>query len=106
MNTVGTQRRSRSATAAPTIDRNAEAWSWQLSARCRGADPSMFFRDDGARGLKRRRRELKAKEFCAQCPVVMQCLHYSLTAQEPFGIWGGLTEDERGELLGRPRRVR
>jgi WhiB family redox-sensing transcriptional regulator len=24
--------------------------------------------------------------------------------REPYGVWGGLTEDEREELLGRARR--
>jgi WhiB family transcriptional regulator, redox-sensing transcriptional regulator len=95
----GTRQRG-SGSAAPAIDRHAEAWDWQLLARCRGADPSMFFHADGERGLKRRRRERKAKAFCAGCPVLMQCREHSLAAQEPFGIWGGLTEAERDSLLG------
>jgi WhiB family redox-sensing transcriptional regulator len=64
----------------------------------------MFFHGDGERGLSRRRREHNAKQFCAQCPVVKQCREYSLTFQEPFGIWGGLTEGERDRLLGRRNR--
>jgi WhiB family transcriptional regulator, redox-sensing transcriptional regulator len=66
----------------------------------------MFFHGDGERGLSRRQRERKAKQFCAQCPVVMQCRDYSLTFHEPFGIWGGLTEGERDRILGRMRRTR
>jgi len=95
----GTRQRGGSATAAPSIVRDAEAWSWQLSARCRGADPSMFFHADGERGSSRRQRECKAKRFCVQCPVIVQCRDYSLRFQEQYGIWGGLTEGERLEMF-------
>jgi WhiB family redox-sensing transcriptional regulator len=91
----GTRERDWSASAAPSIARNAEAWTWQLSARCRGADTAMFFHPDGERGLSRRQREREAKQLCAQCSVVVQCRDYSLTFREPYGVWGGLTEDER-----------
>jgi WhiB family redox-sensing transcriptional regulator len=73
-------------------------------ARCRGADPSMFFHGDGERGLNRRQRELTAKQFCAQCPVAKQCREYSLTFHEPYGVWGGFTEAERDSLLGGTNR--
>lgn len=98
---VGTRQRSTSAAAAPPIVRNAEAWGWQMSARCRGTDPSVFFHPDGERGLKRRQRQQNAKRFCAQCPVVMDCLEYSLRFREPYGIWGGIAEDERHKILER-----
>ena len=71
-----------------------------MSARCRGTDPSVFFHPDKERGIKRRQRKQTAKRFCAQCPVVMQCLEYSLRFQEPYGIWGGIAEDERHKILG------
>ena len=99
MYTGGTRKHSKSVTAPPSIIRNAEVWDWQLSARCRGADPSMFFHPDGERGLSRRRRDREAKRLCAQCRVVMQCLDYSLRFREPFGVWGGIAEDERHRIL-------
>src|SRR5690349_16088744 len=100
----GTRRRSGSGTAAPPIDRNAENWDWQLLARWRGADPSMFFHGDAERGLNRQRRERKAKQVCAQCPVRSQCLLHSLLVQEPYGIWGGIVESERRLILRRATR--
>jgi WhiB family transcriptional regulator, redox-sensing transcriptional regulator len=37
-----------------------------------------------------------AKAVCAQCPVLALCRDYGLTAgRHEWGIWGGLTEDER-----------
>ncbi len=35
-----------------------------------------------------------AMMVCAICPVVAECLQYSLE-NEPFGIWGGLDENAR-----------
>jgi WhiB family redox-sensing transcriptional regulator len=99
MYTCGTRQRSGPATAAPPIARNAESSDWQLSARCRGTDPSMFFHPDGERGRRLRQRERKAKQLCAQCPVVMQCLEHSLRFREPYGIWGGISERERHKIL-------
>jgi WhiB family redox-sensing transcriptional regulator len=95
MYTGGTRQRDGSVAAAPPIVRIAEAWTWQLSALCRGADPAMFFHPDGERGRPRRQREREAKRFCAECSVVAHCRDYSLTFREPYGVWGGLTEDER-----------
>ena len=31
----------------------------------------------------------------AQCPALTDCRIYAIGAGETFGIWGGLTEDER-----------
>ena len=95
----GTRQRGKSATAAPTIVTNTDAWEWHLSARCRGTDPSMFFHPDGERGGRRHQREREAKRFCAECPVRIQCLVHSLRFQEPYGIWGGLAEHERRRIL-------
>ena len=80
--------------------RNADAWTWQLLARCRGVDPSIFFHPDGERGYARKRRQQRAKALCAECPVAAQCREHSFAFVERFGTWGGLSEDERVRLLG------
>jgi WhiB family redox-sensing transcriptional regulator len=94
----GTRQRGKSTTTSPIVT-HTEARDWQLSARCRGIDTSMFFHADGERGLRRHKREREAKRFCAQCPVRVQCLVYSLRFREPYGIWGGVTENERRRIL-------
>ncbi|OBG87378.1 hypothetical protein A5733_04195 [Mycobacterium sp. NS-7484] len=83
---------------------DAEEWGWRVKALCRQRDPSIFFHPDGERGKARRRRQLEAKQVCAQCPVLRQCREHSLAFEEPFGIWGGLTEEERSRMLP-PRAV-
>ncbi|WP_323188099.1 WhiB family transcriptional regulator [Streptomyces sp. NBC_00237] len=82
---------------------NADLWDWQLLAACRGVDSSLFFHPEGERGAARSARENSAKEVCMRCPVRAQCAAHALQVREPYGVWGGLTEDEREELMGRAR---
>ena len=77
-----------------------ENWDWQLRGSCRGADSELFFHPEGERGPRRRVREAAAKAVCAECPVLALCREHALAAREPYGIWGGLSEHEREQLLG------
>ncbi|NIH98355.1 WhiB family redox-sensing transcriptional regulator [Mycolicibacterium fluoranthenivorans] len=72
---------------------------WQLRAKCRNGDPSLFFHPDGERGRARKRRQQLAREVCAGCPVARECGAYSISFQEAFGTWGGLSEDDRRRYL-------
>jgi len=74
---------------------NADLWDWQLRGLCRGKDSSLFFHPEGERGAARAARELSAKEICLNCPVQKQCCEHALRVREPYGVWGGLTEEER-----------
>ena len=78
-----------------------EEWEWQYKGACRDLDPEMFFHPDGERGPRRRNRENAAKAVCASCPVIAACRAHALAVQEPYGIWGGLSEDDRTVILER-----
>ena len=80
-----------------------ESEEWRLQARCRGMDPAVFFHPDGERGHARSRRAAYAKAVCAECPVVQDCRKSSLERNERFGVWGGMSEDERDAVLANPR---
>ncbi|GAB2933377.1 WhiB family transcriptional regulator [Rhodococcus aerolatus] len=80
-------------------------WTWQESAACRGLQTSMFFHPDYERGPARERRESQAKAVCSSCPVVAQCRSHALQVQEPYGIWGGLSAQERKSLQRSGRRL-
>jgi WhiB family redox-sensing transcriptional regulator len=82
----------------------SEVWEWQASGSCRNLESAVFFHPDGERGFARARRIAKAKRICQSCPVIVQCRHHALTVEEPFGIWGGLDENERREAIARRRR--
>ncbi|MDQ2881193.1 MAG: WhiB family transcriptional regulator [Actinomycetota bacterium] len=76
----------------------ANEWDWQLQGSCQGLNSSVFFHPDGERGSARSRRADRAKAICLRCPVLEQCRRHALSAREPYGVWGGLTEEERREL--------
>ena len=33
--------------------------------------------------------------ICEQCPVIKECAEHALRVREPYGVWGGMTEDDR-----------
>ena len=78
-----------------------QAWDWQVRAACRGMASSLFFHPWGERGPSRDERVQRAKEVCGTCPVIDACRRHALTVQEQYGVWGGLSEEERLVLLNR-----
>jgi len=86
------------AAARPACDCRPD---WRADAACRDADPELFFPDGDIRSA---RAQVKmAKLICRGCPVSATCLSWALASGQEFGIWGGLTEDERGRLQRRLR---
>ena len=84
---------------------NADLWDWQLRGLCRGKDSSLFFHPEGERGAARAARELSAKEICLNCPVQKQCSEHALRVREPYGVWGGMTEEERENYYQRHKAL-
>jgi WhiB family redox-sensing transcriptional regulator len=76
-----------------------ETYEWQYDGACRGVGREEDLGVDAERGPRRRAREASAKALCAVCPVVQQCRDHALTVREPYGVWGGLTINERDQLL-------
>jgi WhiB family transcriptional regulator, redox-sensing transcriptional regulator len=78
---------------------------WQVKAACRGPHASVFFPPPRAeRKDEKLDREQRAKGICGDCSVRRDCLEYALRIREPHGIWGGLNEAERRDLLARSIR--
>lgn len=63
---------------------------WTLRAKCRGMADALF---PEAADQKRARR------VCNGCPVRSECLAEALDHRIEWGIWGGMTERERRNLL-------
>ena len=76
-----------------------EVYEWRYQGACRQFDPDVFFSPEAERGPRRYAREAAAKAVCATCPVIEQCLSHALKVREPYGVWGGLTAQERENLL-------
>ena len=75
-----------------------EAYEWQYQGACMGAASEVFFSPEAERGAKRERREENAKKLCFSCPVMERCREHALAVQEPYGVWGGLSEGERAAM--------
>ena len=83
-----------------------DLWEWQYQGACRDVDDTLFFHPEGERGSARRRRAEAAKAICAACPVLMECREAALRVREPYGVWGGMSEEERAATLAAgPRRL-
>jgi WhiB family transcriptional regulator, redox-sensing transcriptional regulator len=89
--------------ASPGYGAQDWRWQWQLQAECRGWSQDLFFRPAGETHPERLERERAAKRVYATCSVVDACLAFATTTRQPYGIWGGTTEGERG-FLGEHRR--
>ena len=75
---------------------------WQAKAACRGPQAAVFFPPTSfERKDEKEIRESRAKAICATCSVRRPCLDYALRIREPHGIWGGLNEVERKQVLAR-----
>ena len=75
------------ATPKPRVEQN---FSWRARANCASGsvDPEAFYRSDGT----------EAKKICEQCPVKEFCLQEAIAADDPWGVWGGMTAIERSRL--------
>ncbi|WP_034268158.1 WhiB family transcriptional regulator [Haloechinothrix halophila] len=72
---------------------------WRHRAACRDEDPEVFFPvTDMGPGAKQ---VDEAKSVCARCPVREQCLRFALDNGLNYGIFGGMTEQERADLVRR-----
>jgi WhiB family redox-sensing transcriptional regulator len=72
------------------------ARDWLDLGACRDEDPDLFFpiasAGPGAAQVA------AAKAVCGRCAVRETCLRYALDAHQDYGVWGGLSEDERRAL--------
>lgn len=68
--------------------------TWRDFAACLEIGGDVFFPEKGEWGLVR-----AAKAICGQCPVTGECLSFAFRIGADFGIFGGLTAQERRRLL-------
>lgn len=68
---------------------------WQESALCAETDPALFFPEKGVNPAP-------AKSVCARCTVTVEC--GLIGADQLFGVWGGLSQNDRKKLRNRAKR--
>ena len=79
-------------------------FDWRLAAACRDKDPELFF-PLGNAGMALQQLE-EEKAVCRSCNVATECLKCALETNQDYGVWGGLSEDERRTLKRRALRAR
>lgn len=78
---------------------NGRGTDWRDRGVCRDKDPELHF-PTGTSGPALIQTE-QAKANCRACSVTDECLAWALDSGTDFGIWGGMTEDERRDVKRR-----
>lgn len=73
--------------------REDRADDWRGRAECRNHDAELFFYD-GAQSAN----VAVAKRICRSCPVLDQCRAWVAANPQGFGVWAGMTSNERRAL--------
>jgi WhiB family redox-sensing transcriptional regulator len=82
----------------PTEARVRDMSNWDQAA-CNGQETRIFFDHEDMRGEKRAKSLAGARTICIGCSIKRACLTYALDSGQQFGMWGGLTANERNELI-------
>jgi WhiB family redox-sensing transcriptional regulator len=79
------------------MDLVGDEWMVHGACRHRGVPTDEFF-PHSPDWLPR-----KVRETCEACPVRQECLDFALEHNEEAGVWGGVTERARAQILRRRR---
>jgi len=63
---------------------------WRMHAACAGWPIDLFYGDESDVVMTS-----QALSLCERCPVRADCLDDAMTHDDPYGIWGGLTPQQR-----------
>ncbi len=72
-------------------------------ANCKDSEPSIFFYEEGMKGIRKRLQLVSARAVCGPCVVRNECLEFALQTGQEFGVWGGLDERERKKLMNQKK---
>lgn len=65
--------------------------AWHSGAKCANSSPDQFVTGDSDQIAR-------AKLFCQDCPVRLDCLQHAIEVGE-LGVWGGTDERERRQMV-------
>lgn len=69
--------------------------------RCGAGDTEIFF-PESEYGPQAQ----AAKAICRECPARLECLNWAVETAQPYGIWGGATNEERRRMRRNRTRTR
>jgi WhiB family transcriptional regulator, redox-sensing transcriptional regulator len=73
--------------------------AWRAEAACKYLPTELFF--PIGHGPRAQAQTSVAKAVCNACSVRAQCLDYALAANAQYGVFGGMSEEERREARRR-----
>jgi WhiB family transcriptional regulator, redox-sensing transcriptional regulator len=73
--------------------------AWRVEAACKYLPTELFF--PIGHGPRAQAQANVAKAVCGACSVRSQCLDYALNANAQYGVFGGMSEEERREVRRR-----
>lgn len=62
-----------------------------VGGSCAESDPDAWFPEKGDSPRL-------AKLICLSCPIRSECLEWAMRTDDRFGVWGGMTAQERRKL--------
>jgi WhiB family transcriptional regulator, redox-sensing transcriptional regulator len=68
--------------------------TWRDEAACKGKPTEWWYPTPSQTALH-------ARLICAACPVRVECLDWALDTPEIHGVWGGLSQRQRGRIRAR-----
>ena len=71
---------------------------WAERAACKGMVKTFYANNNNLTAID------KALALCRTCPVVMDCQQYALDNNEEYGVWGGMTPEQRRVNVASPRK--
>lgn len=70
-------------------DLNRKKRRWKKRGNCASLSPKDMF------PVKAERQTEVANKICKGCSTQVDCLYFAITSKEEFGVWGGMTEQQR-----------
>jgi WhiB family redox-sensing transcriptional regulator len=62
---------------------------WSDRAACKGETQTFYANNNNKTAIN------KAVATCRACPVIIECKQYAMANSEEFGVWGGMTPEQR-----------
>lgn len=77
------------------VDDPARDTAWMADAACKGLDVNLWFPVSRPETGCEAEQAEAAKAVCGSCPARLACLAWADATAQQFGIFGGLTPNER-----------
>jgi WhiB family redox-sensing transcriptional regulator len=86
------------ATLYDAIDKNGGAPCQQV--------PHIFYPEDNTNWQNKAEEVRVAKAMCGTCPMMKECFTYGVVSQQPYGIWGGTSAEDRRDMKSKRRKYK